>query len=42
MSSWIVAGLTKMCLNEVCVGKDMCDAFSVHNGLKQDAALPLL
>jgi hypothetical protein len=40
-------GLIKMCLNEtysrVRIGKNLCDKFTVQNGLKQgDALSPLL
>jgi hypothetical protein len=40
-------GLIKMCLNEtysrVCISKNLCDKFTVQNGLKQgDALSPLL
>jgi hypothetical protein len=35
-----------MCLSEMysktCVGKHLCDAFSVQNGLEQGGALPSL
>jgi hypothetical protein len=40
-------GLIRMCLNEtysnVCIGKNLSDAFPIQNGLKQGyALLPLL
>jgi hypothetical protein len=42
-----LAGFIKMCLNKthtkVCIGKHLCDMFSIQNGLKQgNALLPLL